>query len=72
MKYPCIVYKRQREHAVHADGIRYKTLMAYSVTVIDPDPDSPIPGRIAELPYTDFDTHFTAENLNHDVFTIYF
>jgi hypothetical protein len=42
------------------------------VTVIDEDPDSPTVGKAAALAACRFDRHFEADNLNHDVFSIYF
>jgi hypothetical protein len=42
------------------------------VTVIDQDPDSEIPDKVAQLPMTTFDRWFAANNLNHDVFDVYF
>jgi hypothetical protein len=40
--------------------------------VIDPDPDSPIVDAVAELPLCTYDRFFTADNLNHDVFNLFF
>ena len=42
------------------------------VTVIDSDPDSKIVNRVSMLPYCYFDRHYVQDNLNHDVFEIYF
>jgi hypothetical protein len=42
------------------------------VTVIDEDPDSDIPGKVAMLPMTLFNRWFAADNLNHDIYTVYF
>ena len=44
----------------------------YMVTVIDSDPDSKIVNRVSMLPYCYFDRHYVQDNLNHDVFEIYF
>ncbi|WP_288878329.1 hypothetical protein [Bacteroides acidifaciens] len=46
--------------------------MEYSVTVIDKDPDSPIVGKVALLPTSKFNRHYEKDNLNHDVYTIFF
>lgn len=72
MQYPCIVYRRDFVDSKFADNIPYRHSKRYQVTVIDKDPDSPIPSRIAALPLTSFDRFFTAENLNHDVYNVYF
>ena len=72
MQYPCIVYKRNDHTTNFADNLPYRTETQYEVTVMDRDPDSPIPDRVLALPRCRFDRHFTADNLNHDVFTLYF
>lgn len=72
MSYPCIIYKRDDIDAKFADNGPYTHTNRYSVTVVDPDPDSKIPYKIACLPMCLMDRHYTADNLNHDVFTLYF
>jgi hypothetical protein len=72
MDYPAIVYRRDYELAIFADGSPYSRKKRYQVTVIDRDPDSDIPDKIAELPLCRFDRFYTAENLNHDVFKLFF
>ena len=72
MKYPCIIYSRSRIDTKHADNCLYSHHQAYTVTVIDSNPDSGIPNRVLNLPHCRPDRHFTADNLNHDVFTIYY
>ena len=72
IQYPCIIYKRNRIDTKYANDLLYKKSMGYLVTVIDSDPDSEIPDKVLQLPLTSFDRHYTADNLNHDVFNIYF
>ena len=72
MKYPCILYKRNRIDTSHADDGLYQNRTGYLVTVIDPNPDSKVPDKILKLPLSRFDRHYTAENLNHDVFNVYY
>lgn len=72
MVYPAIVYQRDYELVNHADDIPYKKRMRYQVTVIDPDPDSSIPAKIADLPLCVYDRFYTADNLNHDVYKLFF
>jgi hypothetical protein len=72
MEYPCIVYERDSEDTLFADNVPFRRTKRYSVTVIDRDPDSAIPDKVASLPMSSFDRHFTADDLNHDVFTIFF
>ena len=72
MVYPCIVYERSRATTEFANNEPYFREKIYKVTLIDPDPDSLIPDKIAQLRKCIFDRHYTAEGLNHDVFTISF
>ena len=71
IEYPCIIYKLNHYDVVHADDLNYKELRAYTVTLIDKDPDSVIPVELIRLPYSGFDRFYTADNLNHWVYTIY-
>lgn len=72
MDYPCIVYKRNNLNQIRADDGFYNGTMGYQVTIIDPNPDSEIPLRMIEIPLCRFDRHYTADNLNHDVFSVYY
>ena len=72
MEYPCIVYRRNSVKTKFANDFPYVAEVRYQVTVIDPDPDSLIPGKIAALPKCSFDRHYTVDNLNHDVYNLYF
>ena len=72
LSYPCIVYERSGIRTDSANNKTYRKYNRYTVTYIDEDPDSEIPNKLLELEYCGFDTHFTADNLNHDVFTLYF
>lgn len=72
MVYPCIVYSRSDINTEFADDLPYKHTKRYSLTVIDEDPDSLIPDKVAALPRCIFDRGFKSDQLNHDVFTIWF
>lgn len=72
MKYPCIVYSRDAADTKFAGNNPYARTKRYQVTVIDRDPDSLIPDKIAALPMCSHNRFFTADNLNHDVFTLFF
>lgn len=72
MSYPCIVYNRSNIRSKHADNFPYKHVKEYTITVIDADPDSEVPDKVSKLPQSVFERHFTADNLNHDVFSILF
>lgn len=72
MVYPAIVYSRNSISNDFANNLVYKQSLGYTVTVIDEDPDSEIVEKVSKLPMCSFDRHFTSDNLNHDVFTIYY
>ena len=72
LNYPCIVYERSNVRTRSANNHIDLKHKQYTVTYIDEDPDSEIPDKLLELEYCSFDRHFTSDNLNHDVFTLYF
>lgn len=72
MKYPAIVYARSRIANDHANDDVYRQSLSYELTVIDANPDSEIVTKVSKLPMCRHDRHFTSDNLNHDVFTIYY
>lgn len=72
LKFPCIIYNREFEDFKHADNKPYNRTKRYQVTVIDRDPDSDIPDKVAQLPLCSYDRFYTADNLNHDVYNLFF
>jgi hypothetical protein len=84
LEYPCIVYHRDSVNAVYADNKMYNTSAVYSITVISNEPDihdlsSDIPiitshvhEALMALPYINYDRHYVADGLDHDVYKIIF
>ncbi len=72
MKYPAIVYGLDDIQNTHADDGVYLSHRKYAITVIDKDPDSVFVGKVAALPSCRYNRHFEKDNLNHDVFTLFF
>lgn len=72
MEYPCIRYERDDVDTRFADNSPYKRMTAYTVTVIDRNPDSEIPSKVGELPMCVFERFYTADDLNHDVYKLFF
>lgn len=72
MRYPAIRYSRTAMDNTHADNDVYKRDNAYEVIVIDKDPDSRIADEVSTLPTCRFVRAYTADNLNHTVFIIYY
>ena len=72
MEYDCVVYERSKIEAKHADNLPYLLQDRYQLTLIYEDPDSDLPHKIAQLPMCSHESHFTSDNLNHDVYNLYF
>ena len=73
MEYPAIRYSRTDIQTRHADNAIYSARNKYQITVIANRPDSQIAEKLlVQLPYCSYDRHYTANNLHHDVLTLYF
>lgn len=72
MAYPCIVYKRDTADTRFAGNAPYRYTQRYMVTLISQDPDIEVFGKVAALPMCIFNRSFVANNLNHNVFNLYF
>lgn len=72
MNYPCIVYNLDDIDSKFADNYPYTIEKRYSLTLIDKDPDSSIIDKIIMLQKCIFDRRFVADNLNHNIFILYF
>jgi hypothetical protein len=72
MQYPAIVYELARADTQFADDRPYNVTKQYSLQLISEDPDESIFDALAALPLCAHERHFVADNLNHEVFNIYF
>lgn len=72
MSYPCITFKRDYSFNRHANNKLYMHRKRWLVTVIDYSPNSAIADAVEAFPYCTFDRFYTAGNLNHTVFKLYF
>lgn len=72
MEYPCIRYNLYDIDNVYADNLPYLQNTGYQITVIDRDPDSEIVKRVSKIPGIRFNRYYTAENLNHTIFILYY
>lgn len=72
MEYPAIVYERDRGDTQYAGNLPYRHTKEYQVTLITRDPDDPRYDLLAALPMSQHERFYVADNLNHDVFTIFF
>lgn len=72
LEYPCIIYTLQNVDTRYANDNPYRNMDAYSLMIIDRNPDSAIRFEVEKLPYTRFDRFFTSSNLNHWNYLIYY
>ena len=72
MQYPAIRYSIKDVEKRSADDIAYRKLPCYELILIDKNPDSEFIEKLLDLPYCSYDRHYESDNLNHDVFTLYF
>lgn len=73
MTYPCIVYNRDDAVTVYGDNKLYTMTFKYQVTLISKTPNTEDTiKRLAALPMCKYDRFFRVNNLNHDVFNLYF
>jgi len=73
MEYPCIIYQRDSAVTRFADDKPYNHFKRYQVMYISNDPeDDEVKDQLVALPMCVFDRFYTAENLNHDVYKLFF
>ena len=72
MQYPAIRYSKKKIESVHADDSNYLMRDCYELIVISRTPDHPVIKRLLALPYCGYDRPYVADNLYHDVLTIYY
>lgn len=72
MSYPAIRYSKKKIDTRYANNAIYSKMNCYEIIVISNRADDPVIEKIMELPYCSFDRPYTSNNLNHDVFTLYY
>ena len=72
MDYDAIRYSRKSIRKLVANDATYKLQKPYELIVISKRPNSVIIDKLLALPYCSHDRHYTADNLHHDVFTLYY
>ena len=72
MKYDAIRYSKKNIRSTYANNAKYSMLDCYELIVISKMPDNPVIKKLLALPYCNYDRHYVADNLNHDVLTIYY
>ncbi len=72
MVYPAIRYNLKTINGSYANNSVFLQQKAYELTLIDRNPDSIYVEKILQLPYCKFDRFYTADNLNHWTFTLFY
>lgn len=72
MQYDAIRYSKKNIRSTYANGTKYSMRDCYELIVIAKRPDNPVIKKLLALPYCSYDRHYVADNLNHDVLTIYY
>lgn len=71
MQYDAIRYSKKTIDSKYANDRKYSMIDCYEVIVISRLPDNPVIKKLLSLPYCSYDRHYIADNLHHDVLTIY-
>ena len=72
MNYPAIVYSRDEIDKKSANNSTYLLTNRYEIIVIDRLPDNPVIEKLIRLPMCNYERSYKADNLNHDVLTLYY
>ena len=72
MQYPAIRYSKKNIGSVYANDSKYLLRDCYELIVISRTPDHPVIKKLLALPYCSYDRPYVADNLYHDVLTIYY
>lgn len=73
LEYPCAIYQISDVTPHRANNFVYAHMKRYRVLHIYKNPDKDLVSEFLEkFSYCRFSRHYTADNLNHDVFEIYY
>ena len=72
MQYPAIRYHRTTFDSRFANNSVYTKLNSYELIVISRRPDDPVIEKLLKLPYCRHTRNYHSDNLEHDVFPLYF
>ena len=72
MEYDAIRYAKKNIDSRFADDRAYSLRDCYEIIVIARQPDHPIIKKLLEEPYCSYERQYKADNLYHDVLTLYY
>lgn len=73
LAYPCIVYSRENPSIRNADNIKYINMSAWTIQVIDYNPDSELPDQLSERfgSYFSKEREYARDGLYHFIYRLY-
>lgn len=72
MKYPAIKYDLAKMDNRNANNSPYIKSRGYEIILIDNDPDSELVDVFTDISLCTFERNYTADGLNHWVFTLFY
>lgn len=75
LTYPCILYETSRSDVTYSGDRSYVITNQYSLTFISKDPDEAqrsIETIVRAFPMCSHDRSYIADNLNHEVFSLFY
>lgn len=72
IEYDAFIYSLAKIESRFADDALYSRLNRYELIYVYRMRDESMFDKILSLPYCAHDRHYVANNLNHDVFTLYY
>lgn len=72
MEYDAIRYSKKNIRSRFANDAAYFLLNCYEIIVISRKADPEVVDKLLKLPYCSFDRYYAANNLHHNVLTLYY
>ena len=72
IQYPCIVYSLNGHYDLHANNDTYYRRREYDMVYITHDPDDAMIETLSDLPFCSLGKAYSADNLHHYSYTIYY
>lgn len=73
LKFPCIIYNYELGDTIKANDRNYRIYDRYQITYVTKDPeDSKIDEFLEAFQMINHDRHFTSDNLNHYIYSLFY
>lgn len=70
--YPAIIFNFSNVKTIRSNNNLYNYMKSYEVTFVSTEPHHYMFDKLMNFPYSSFDRRYVADNLYHDVFTIFY